>query len=152
MEDTLDTIVDYLTNNFGPLLTTIKTERSDTETEEPKDIKRGVSRKNKFPKIEVLPSGTEHDYAFETQPLLEPWLVHGVVLRITHMAAKTELVEDTLLRYSETVNRLQEADDTFGGEFNWVQLGEEDYSEMLTSQEERQMMQMLLIPLTCRTL
>jgi hypothetical protein len=74
------------------------------------------------------------------------------VIRITHVASSISEVENTLLRYSEAINRLQEADDTFGDEFNRVQLGDEDYSPMIENQETRQLLQQVLISMTCRSL
>ena len=152
MEDALDLVVSYLNDNFVDLLAAVKNERDDKTTPVPGVIHRGVSRRNAFPKIEVLPSGTGHDYGFEDQPLIRPWLLHNITLRITHQSARIDLVENTVLRYSEVVNRLQEDDDTFGGAFNWVQLQDEDYSYLLESQESKQMLAMMLIPIRCRTL
>ena len=152
MEDALDEVKDYLDENFKRILTTVRTARKDKTTPNPGEISRGKSHINKFPKIELLPERTLHEYGDESAPLTTPWLVHGIVLSIVHQSSNVEVVEETLLRYSETINKLQEEDDTFGSVFSWITLGEEDYSPMMESQEERKAMQVVLIPLLCRTL
>jgi hypothetical protein len=133
------------------MLTTIKTERSDVTTETP-NIYAGVNRAKKHPKIEVLPSEMRHDYGFEDAPLVHPWLIHHINLRITHVHPTVEVVQNTLYRYSETINRLQEADDTFGSVFVDVKLDDEDYSPMMENRESRELTQMLIIPLICKSL
>jgi len=158
MEDTLETVVNYLNDNFVTMLTAIRTERDDTVTPDPAEqyddriAKRGVTQSNRYPRIEVLPLTMSHDYGPEDAPLIRPWLIAEVVLRITHVAAHISEVENTLLRYSEAINRLQEADDTFGDQFNWVQLGDEDYSPMTENQETRQLRQQVVISMTCRSM
>jgi len=152
MEDALDEVKDYLDSNLATYLTTVRTNRSDTDTPDPALICVGHSAKNLYPKMELLPESTPHDYGPDAAPLVRPWLTHNIIVRVTHRSTAAQLVEKALLRYSEAMNRLQEADDTFGGVFAWIQIGEEDYSPMMENQENREALQVLLVPLVCRTL
>ena len=152
MEDALEEVQSYFEDNFNSKLTTVKNERSDNITKPPAIIERGRTRKQTYPKIELLPSATGHDYGSSDAPLVKPWLLHEIIIVITHVSAQISTVENTLLRYSEVINRLQEDDDTFGQKFTWLQIKEEDYTPMVENQEDRKMMQSILIPIVCRTL
>jgi hypothetical protein len=152
MEDALSEIKDYFDDNFVTKLTEIRTARSDTDTEDPALINNGPSQSKEYPKIEILPGDTTHDYGFDDAPLLRPWLFHGVDIRITHSYPQITIVKNTLLRYAETVNKLQEDDDTFGEKFTWVQITAEDYSPMIENIETRELIQMVVMTLSCRTL
>lgn len=151
LEDAMASVKSYLDDNLKAKLKSIASTR-DVTVPEPALISIGPDRRKLHPKIEVLPDTSAHDYGFEEQPLIKPWMLHTITLAVTHTASNVAHVQFTLLRYSEAINRLQEDDDTFGGAFTWVQIGSEDFSPMVESQQSRQVMQQVLIPLTCRTL
>lgn len=154
IEDTLDGIKDYYGGEdfdvFNSMISTIETERSV-------DILRvgcmevGESAKETYPKIEIVPDNTDHDYGFEGQPLVEPWILHHGLLWVTHRWADLSVLQRTLWRYIEAINRLNEADDTYGDRFVWVQLGTEDYTPMMQDAEARNMMQGVSVSFTCQT-
>jgi len=153
MEDALLAVKDYLDDNLNTMLATIRSERGSTDTPpNPGVISKGRTMKNLFPKVQLLPDTSPHDYGDQDYAaFVEAWVVHNIVISVTHRSANVDIVEDTLLRYSEAINRLQEDDDTFGNAFVWVRIRDEDWSPMITSQEERQMTGTLIVPIECST-
>ena len=154
MEDTLNSIRDYLRDEFKTTLATIRSERRLTK-DELKDvalIERTVIRAPKaYPRIEVLPDGTDHDYGFEDVPLDEPWLFHDVIVWFTHRSGDQDEVRDTLMRYDEALNRITEEDDTYGNAFTDVVIGRADYSVMIEDERDKNVLQMLSVAIRCKS-
>ena len=151
MEDSLKAVKGFLDDNLDTSLGVIESEREEV-VKRTGNLSIGESVTLKFPRVSVLPDTTDHDYGYDEKPLIRPWLIHNILIWIEHSAGKKEEVLYTLLRYVEAVNRLQEADDTFGETFVWVKLGAEDYTPLIEDRKEKKMIQGVSVQLECRSL
>ena len=155
MRQALDAVKEYLDDTLPAKIEVIRGERDFTVRDVPNlnNTTTKPTHKELYPRIEILPDRTEHDYSFPDQPLVKPILFHTIVLWITHRAGDIETVKRVLEVYVEAVNRVQEDDDSFGNEFTWVQLRDEDWSVMIEAERERAaFLQMVSIELNARTL
>ena len=152
MEDALDAIYDYFNSNLNTKLATIRTARSSNFPANIGYMKTKESQVHKFPKVTIIPDITEHNYAYEDKPLKRPWLYHNITVWIEHSSGSIDEVQETLLRYVEAINKLQEDDDTFDGSFVWVKIGVEDYTLLIENQKTKKMIQGVKIGLICNTI
>ena len=152
IEATINAVYNYLVSNLNTKLGVIRSEQSSDYPANYAHIAKRATRKMLFPRITIYKDFTEHDYAFEEQPLIEPWLYHNLVISVEHLSASIEEIDLTLMRYTEAINRLQEDDDTFGDAFVWVRIGREDWTPVLTNQKDKKSVQGVLIPIVCRTI
>ena len=151
MEDALDNLKNYYDDNLNGKLTTIESERGENI---PRlgNLTIGESTVQKFPRMEILPDDTDHDYGFTDRPLTRPWLVHSILIWIEHTSGSKGVVRNTLMRYVEAINKLAEDNNnTFAGFVN-VELGVEDYTPMIEDQKEKKMIQGVSIQMTCKSL
>lgn len=152
VEAAIIAVYDYLTANLNAKLLEIRTEQSSDFPANVAQINKRVTTKKIYPRITIYKDFTDHDYAFEEQPLLRPWLEHELIINCEHMSGSLAELDLTLMRYAEAINRLQEDDDTFGDAFVWVRIGREDWSPVYTNQSEKKSVQGVMIPVTCRTI
>jgi len=150
MEDTLTTVKDYFDRYLDVKIDVIANERQ-AQVPHIQHTNIGETKTMAFPRIELLPDRTEHDYGFPNQPLTYPWLSHNLVVWVEYSSGSLESVRSTLMRIVEAINRITEDDDTYGGQIVDVRLGVEDYTPMMEDQENKKMIQGVSIQLTCRT-
>jgi hypothetical protein len=152
IEDTINAVHDWLVAKLPVKLLAIRTERGSDYPADYVHIAKRPSFKQLFPKITIYKDFTEHDYNNDVQPLIEPMLLHNIVISCEHMSASLDEIDLTLMRYIEAINRIVEDDDEFGGAFIWVKIGREDWTPVLTNQTNKKSIQGVLIPILCKTI
>lgn len=152
VEDTINSVYNWLVSKLPTKLGTIRTERSSDYPAVYGHIAKRPSFKQLFPKVVIYKDFTEHDYNNDNVPLIEPMLLHNLVISCEHMSASIEEIDLTLMRYVEAINRVVEDDDEFGGAFIWVKIGREDWTPVLTNQKNKKSIQGVLIPILCKTI
>ena len=150
MEDALDAVYDYFNSNLDAKIDAIEIARSVT-IPAIGHIKARESRKQLFPRIEIIADRTVNNYGNESMPLTDPWKYHSITIFVSHKDADTENLTNVLMRYVEAIEDVTQDDDTYDSKFVWVRLGDADYGPMLEDQQDRKVLQGVTVELECRT-
>lgn len=141
MEDVLAGVKSYFESVLTAELAAVGSERGVTVPEW-KIIATSENRDRQYPAIEILPMRI--NYVYET----EPNETHRIAVIVSQAGSETASVQADLLRYVEAIRRVTHRDDTFGGRFEWVEIDEVDFTEMMESQESGQLLQLVGIQLS----
>ena len=150
MEDVLDGVKAYFDANLVTTLVAIETARSVTIPRIAGDITVRTDLSMQYPMMSIIPRSAEHDYGDDEGPLEDHWTFFNVDVVITHSGSAYDTVQDALLRYYEAIVDLTQSDWTYGSRFDRVRLGDADFSVMIESQEDKRLMQSLIIALEVR--
>jgi len=152
MEDALDGVKSYLTDNLETALTTIETARSVTVPRW-KEIDTCFVLSKQYPNISIVPATTAFEYG-EMDEFLNPWLDHAVSIQIAQAGTVLKDVQYDLVRYVEAIVGLVTGTKTkyqCGGLFEVVQLSEVEYS-IIEAREDKSFVQITDITLLVREL
>lgn len=106
-----------------------------------------------YPALEILPESTDANYRDDEGPLdFEAWDVHSVILLFSNDGQDPHETQFTLLYYRKAVMRIVRADNSFGGLFNRVRMGQSQFWPMVQSQESGRLLQVLRQGLQVRVL
>ena len=150
MDEARDAVYDYFNNNLDNKIAEIEAE-TGISIERIGYLSKGETKRPVYPRIKILADRTVHDYGYENQPLTRPWLLHYFVIWIDYTSGSIETVENTLMWYTEAINRITEDDASFNDAFVDVRLGDEDYSPMMESEKTKELIQGVSIELLCKS-
>ena len=152
MEDALDGVKTYLSDNLETALTTIETARSVTVPRW-KEIDSCFVLSKQYPNISIVPATTAYEYG-ELDAYLYPWNDHAVSIQIAQSGTVLKTVQYDLIRYVEAIVSLVTGTKTkyqCGGLFEVVQLEEVEYS-IVEAHEDKSFVQVTDITLLVREL
>jgi hypothetical protein len=152
MNDALDGVQSFLVSKLNAALVVIETAKSITIPRlEAVDTAPILSRV--FPQMEILPEVTDTLYRDDEGPLdFEAFDVHTVTLLLSITGSDVKAVEYNLTYYRLAIMRIIKADNTFGGLFNRVRLGQSKYWPAAPNEAATQFLQTLRQTLLVRVL
>lgn len=142
MEDALYGVKSYLESNLEAALVVIEVARTVTITRW-KELETYWTQSRLLPAIIIMPDGSVPDYLEEDGPSDNAWYSHDLVLITASTGSSPKDVMYELIRYQEAYRAIIKTDNTFGGLFNRVRLGDSDFDEIREAQEGKRLIQVL---------
>jgi hypothetical protein len=142
----------YLNANLNTYLATIRTEHSSTIPANVAKLSARPSRSPEYPKLTIMKDDHTYNYAYDNQPLIEPWIIYNTKLFIEYSSGSIDEIDDTLMRYVEAIERLTEADDTWGSNFIHVKLTRADWTSLFQNQKIGKAIQGVLLGVQFKTI
>ncbi len=142
MEDALDGVKSYLTSTLEAALVVIEAARSVTIPRW-RELETYLVQSMQLPSIIIMPNGSVPEYLEEDAPSDVAWYSHDIVLITANSGSESKDVMYDLIRYQEAYRAIIKTDNTFGGLFNRVRLGDSDFDEIREAQEGKRLIQVL---------
>lgn len=150
MEDVIDLVKSTIDDNLSTYLDAIETARSVTIPDYAA-LDTGILKSKQYPAIEVIPGTVEADYSDTPESYLQEHINYfKVAVIVGYPQADYQDAMYVLMRYDEALEELFKDYYDLSGGVDLLRIARADYTEMIQSQRDNQMLQLLTKELEIR--